>query len=52
MLAFGLEPALDGAPGWADKAAGTLTDLPDTPGAQALRAASDALIARASAPLS
>ena len=32
----------------ADKAAAALTDLPDTPGAQALRAASDDLIQRAS----
>ena len=44
--------ALDVAQGWADKAAGTLTDLPDTPGAQALRAASADLIERANAPLS
>ena len=48
----GVRTALDVAQGWADKAAGTLTDLPDTPGAQALRAASDDLIARANAPLS
>ena len=48
----GVRTALDVAQGWADKAAGTLTDLPDTPGAQALRAASDDLIARAHAPLS
>jgi heptaprenyl diphosphate synthase len=48
----GVRTALDVAQGWADKAAATLTDLPDTPGAKALRAASDDLIARASAPLS
>lgn len=47
----GLQTALDVARGWADKAAGTLTDLPDTPGARALRAASDDLIDRASIPL-
>ena len=43
--------ALDVAQGFADKAAGTLTDLPDSPGAQALRAAADDLIRRANAPL-
>ena len=48
----GVRTALDVAQGYADKAAGTLTDLPDTPGAMALRAASDDLIARANAPLS
>ena len=48
----GVRTALDVAQGWADKAAGTLTDLPDTPGARALRAASDDLIERAHAPLS
>jgi len=48
----GLQTSLDVARGWADKAAGTLTDLPDTPGARALRAASDDLIHRASIPLS
>ena len=48
----GVRTALDVAQGWADKAAGTLTDLPDTPGSRALRAASDDLIARAHAPLS
>ncbi len=47
----GLLTALDVARGWADKAAGTLTDLPDTPAARALRAASDDLIVRASIPL-
>ena len=40
----GIRTALDVAQGWADKAAGTLTDLPDTPGAHALRAASADLI--------
>ena len=48
----GVRTALDVAQGWADKAAGTLTDLPNTPGAQALRAASADLIVRANAPLS
>ncbi|MEM9204626.1 MAG: polyprenyl synthetase family protein, partial [Actinomycetota bacterium] len=48
----GVRTALDVAQGWADKAAGTLSDLPDTPGAHALRAASDDLIVRANAPLS
>ena len=48
----GIRTALDVAQGWADKAAGTLTDLPDTPGAHALRAASADLIERANAPLS
>jgi len=48
----GVHVALDVAQSFADKAAGTLTDLPDTPGAMALRAASDDLIARANGPLS
>ncbi len=48
----GVQIALDVAQSFADKAAGTLTDLPNTPGAQALRAASDDLIRRANAPLS
>ncbi len=47
----GVTIALDEARSWADKAASTLTELPDTPGAQALRAASDHLIERAAAPL-
>lgn len=47
----GVTTALDEARSWADKAAGTLTDLPDTPGARALRAAADHLIERAAAPL-
>jgi len=46
----GVRTALDVAQSWADKAAGTLTDLPDTPGARALRAASTDLIDRAQAP--
>ncbi|NIR39211.1 MAG: hypothetical protein GWN79_17865 [Actinobacteria bacterium] len=46
-----MELALDTARSWADKAAATLTDLPDTPGAVALRAAADHLIERAAAPL-
>lgn len=48
----GVTIALDVAQSFADKAAGALSDLPDTPGAAALRAASDDLIARAHAPLS
>ena len=48
----GVTVALDAAQSFADKAAGALSDLPDTPGAAALRAASDDLIARAYAPLS
>lgn len=47
----GVRIALDAAQSWADKAAATLTDLPDTPGARALRAAADHLIERAAAPL-
>jgi heptaprenyl diphosphate synthase len=47
----GVRIALDVAQGWADKAAATLTDLPDTPGARALRKAADHLIERAAAPL-
>jgi heptaprenyl diphosphate synthase len=43
--------ALDVARSWADKAAATLTDLPNTPGARALRAAADHLVERAAAPL-
>jgi heptaprenyl diphosphate synthase len=47
----GVTIALDAAQSWADKAAATLTDLPDTPAARALRAAADHLIERAAAPL-
>jgi len=47
----GVQISLDVAQSWADKAAATLTDLPDTPGARALRAAADHLIERAAAPL-
>jgi heptaprenyl diphosphate synthase len=47
----GTEIALDVARAWADKAAAALTDLPETPGARALRAAADHLIERAAAPL-
>jgi len=47
----GVRVAFDEAQSWADKAAATLTDLPDTPGARALRAAADHLIERAAAPL-
>jgi len=47
----GVRIALDSAQSWADKAAETLTDLPDTPAARALRAAADHLIERAAAPL-
>ena len=48
----GVEIALDVARSWADKAGATLTGLPDTPGAEALRAAAADLIDRAAAPLS
>ena len=47
----GVQVALDVAQSFANKAASTLMDLPDSPGAKALRAASDDLIARAHAPL-
>jgi heptaprenyl diphosphate synthase len=47
----GVRISLDAAQSWADKAAATLTDLPDTPGARALRAAAEHLIERAAAPL-
>lgn len=47
----GVDRALDRARSFADEAADALTDLPDTPGARALRAAADHLIARAAAPL-
>ena len=47
----GVTIALDVARTWADKAAATLSALPDTPGARALRAASDHLIERVAAPL-
>jgi heptaprenyl diphosphate synthase len=43
----GIDEALDVAKSWADKAAAALTDLPETPGATALRAAADHLIERA-----
>ncbi|MCP4223468.1 MAG: polyprenyl synthetase family protein, partial [Actinomycetia bacterium] len=44
----GVQIALDVAQSWADKSAATLSGLPDTPGARALRAASTDLIERAS----
>jgi geranylgeranyl pyrophosphate synthase len=47
----GVTIALDVARTWADKAAANLSDLPDTPGAHALRAAADHLIERVAAPL-
>ena len=46
----GVRTALDVARSWADKAAGALSDLPDTPGARALRAAASDLVERAHAP--
>jgi heptaprenyl diphosphate synthase len=46
----GVDEALDVARTWADQAAGALTDLPETPGASALRAAADHLIERAATP--
>jgi len=47
----GVDIALDMARSWADKADATLSGLPDTPGAQALRAAAADLIDRAASPL-
>jgi len=47
----GIADALDAARGWADKAAGAISSLPDSPGAVALRAAADHLVERARAPL-
>ena len=47
----GVGIALDTAQDWADKAAATLNDLPDTHGARALRAAAAHLTERAAAPL-
>ena len=47
----GVDAAIATARSWADKAAASLTDLPDTPASQALRAAADHLIGRATAPL-
>jgi len=47
----GVDIALDVARSWADKAGATLSGLPDTPGAQALRAAATDLIDRAASPL-
>ncbi len=47
----GIDRALARAREFADEAAAALTDLPDTPGARALRAAADHLVARAAAPL-
>lgn len=47
----GIADALDAARGWADKAQAALSDLPDSPGATALRAASAHLVERARAPL-
>ena len=48
----GIDEALEVARRWAGQAAAALTDLPDTPGATALRAAAYHLIERAAAPLS
>ena len=47
----GITDAIDAARGWADKAAGAISSLPDSPGATALRAASVHLVERARAPL-
>ncbi len=47
----GVDIAFDVARSWADKACATLTALPDTPGAEALRAASIDLVERAASPL-
>ncbi len=46
LRSSGVRVAVDVAQSFADKAAGALSDLPDTPGARALRAAGDDLIAR------
>lgn len=47
----GIELALESAQSWADQAANSVSDLPDTPGAQALRAAAGHIVDRAAAPL-
>jgi len=47
----GIADALDAARSWADKAQASLSDLPDSPGATALKAAADHLVERARAPL-
>jgi len=47
----GVEIALEVARTWADRAGEAVVDLPDTPGASALRAAADQIIDRAAAPL-
>ncbi len=47
----GIADALDAARSWADKAAGALSGLDDSPGATALRAAASHLVHRARAPL-
>jgi len=47
----GVEIALEVARAWADRAGDAVVDLPDTPGASALRAAADHIIDRAAAPL-
>ena len=47
----GIADALDAARSWADKAAGAISNLPDSPGATALRAASIHLVERARSPL-
>jgi len=47
----GIADALDAARSWADKAAGALSDLDESPGATALRAAASHLVQRARAPL-
>jgi len=50
-LGGGVEIALDVARDWAGRAGNAVRDLPDTPGARALRAAADHIIDRAAAPL-
>ncbi|MEQ8719493.1 MAG: polyprenyl synthetase family protein [Acidimicrobiales bacterium] len=47
----GVAEALETAQAWADKAAGSLTSLPDNDAANALRAAGDHLVERVSAPI-
>jgi len=47
----GVDISLEVARSWANRAATAVVDLPDTPGASALRAAADHIVDRAAAPL-